>query len=183
MTENANDSAMLLAAGTLSVDYLNSLSPGYAGPGARYAVTPQVQWVTFDSGLELERAIAVANPITSMPTDAAGSTRRSGTNREAIVAAQRVAEKPIAGRESVELSEREKACLTWVARGKSSWETGQILSISENTVNFHVKNSMRKLGVGSRALAAVKTIQLGLITSGIGDESATSPRPTGRKLR
>jgi DNA-binding CsgD family transcriptional regulator len=34
------------------------------------------------------------------------------------------------------LSEREKACLLWTARGKSSWEIGRILSISENTVAF-----------------------------------------------
>lgn len=65
--------------------------------------------------------------------------------------------------------EREKSCLSWTALGKSSWEIGQILSISENTVVFHIKNAMRKLGASSRTLAAVKAIQLGLIISGTGD--------------
>jgi DNA-binding CsgD family transcriptional regulator len=64
---------------------------------------------------------------------------------------------------STDLSDREKACLSWTALGKSSWEIGKILSISENTVVFHIKNAMRKLGTNNRTLAAVKAIQLGLI--------------------
>jgi LuxR family quorum-sensing system transcriptional regulator CciR len=72
---------------------------------------------------------------------------------------------------SGELSDREKACLRWTALGKSSWEIGQILSISENTVIFHIKNAMRKLGVRSRTLAAVKAIQLGLIEGAVEDAS------------
>jgi LuxR family quorum-sensing system transcriptional regulator CciR len=65
------------------------------------------------------------------------------------------------------LSEREKACLKWAACGKSSWEIGQILAISENTVLFHIKNAMKKLGVRTRTLAAVKAIQLGLIEAAV----------------
>jgi DNA-binding CsgD family transcriptional regulator len=61
------------------------------------------------------------------------------------------------------LSEREKSCLSWTALGKSSWEIGQILSISENAVVFHIKNAMRKLGASSRTLAAFKAVELGLI--------------------
>ncbi|MER8772980.1 LuxR family transcriptional regulator [Mesorhizobium sp. M0960] len=61
------------------------------------------------------------------------------------------------------LSSREKECILWAARGKSSWETGMILGISANTVNFHIKNVMRKLDAASRTLAAVKAISLGLI--------------------
>jgi DNA-binding CsgD family transcriptional regulator len=69
------------------------------------------------------------------------------------------------------LSEREKACLAWSARGKSSWEIGRILSISENTVVFHIKNAMRKLGTSNRTLAAVKALQLGLIEAAIEEAS------------
>jgi LuxR family transcriptional regulator, activator of conjugal transfer of Ti plasmids len=71
---------------------------------------------------------------------------------------------------SVELSSREKSCLSWTAHGKSSWEIGRILSISENTVVFHIKNAMRKLGTSSRTVAAVKAIQLGLIEPAVGNE-------------
>ncbi|NOJ50252.1 helix-turn-helix transcriptional regulator [Bradyrhizobium archetypum] len=61
------------------------------------------------------------------------------------------------------LSEREKDCLRWVAEGKSSWEIGKILKLSENTVNFHLKNVMRKLGTTNRTQAIVKALRLNLI--------------------
>jgi DNA-binding CsgD family transcriptional regulator len=34
-----------------------------------------------------------------------------------------------------------------------------ILKISDNTVNFHIKNAMRKLGTTSRTVAVVKAIR------------------------
>jgi DNA-binding CsgD family transcriptional regulator len=69
-----------------------------------------------------------------------------------------------------DLSDREKVCLRWAALGKSSWEIGRILSISENTVIFHIKNAMKKLGTSNRILAAVKAVQLGLIEPADGNE-------------
>jgi DNA-binding CsgD family transcriptional regulator len=63
----------------------------------------------------------------------------------------------------VQLSRRERDCLMWTAQGKSSWDIGMILKISENTVNFHVKKAMRKLGTTSRTVAVVKAIRLNLI--------------------
>ncbi|OKO69999.1 MULTISPECIES: LuxR family transcriptional regulator [unclassified Bradyrhizobium] len=50
-----------------------------------------------------------------------------------------------------------------VAKGKSSWEIGRILHISENTVNFHLKNAMRRLGATSRIQAVIVAIRLNLI--------------------
>jgi LuxR family transcriptional activator of conjugal transfer of Ti plasmids len=43
------------------------------------------------------------------------------------------------------LSPREVACLQWVIRGKSTWDIGEILSISRRTVVFHLENAKRKL--------------------------------------
>jgi DNA-binding CsgD family transcriptional regulator len=63
----------------------------------------------------------------------------------------------------VQLSGRERDCLRWTANGKSSWDMGMILNISENTVNFYIKNAMRKLGTTSRTAAVVKAIHLNLI--------------------
>ena len=63
----------------------------------------------------------------------------------------------------VTLSPREQDCLAWSARGKSSWDIGAILDISENTVNFHIKSAMAKLGSHNRTVAIVKAIRLGLI--------------------
>ncbi|QLL64417.1 helix-turn-helix domain-containing protein [Sinorhizobium mexicanum] len=65
--------------------------------------------------------------------------------------------------EITDLSLRERECLLWVARGKSSWDIGVILGISENTVNFHMKNVMRKLNVSSRTVAAMKAVESRII--------------------
>ncbi|PVE20310.1 LuxR family transcriptional regulator [Microvirga sp. KLBC 81] len=61
------------------------------------------------------------------------------------------------------LSPREKECILWVARGKSSWDIGMILGISVNTVDFHIKNVMRKLDAASRTVAAIKAVNFGII--------------------
>ncbi|RAZ71850.1 LuxR family transcriptional regulator [Mesorhizobium atlanticum] len=61
------------------------------------------------------------------------------------------------------LSQREKECILWAARGKSSWEIGKILGISANTVNFHIKNVARKLDAASRTVAAIKALEFGII--------------------
>jgi LuxR family quorum-sensing transcriptional regulator LasR len=62
-----------------------------------------------------------------------------------------------------QLTPRERECLNWTARGKSTWEISHILSCSEAAVNFHVKNIRAKFGVNSRRAAAVIATQLGLI--------------------
>jgi LuxR family quorum-sensing system transcriptional regulator CciR len=59
------------------------------------------------------------------------------------------------------LTTRERECFQWIARGKSSWEIGQILGISERTVAFHIDNVKRKIGVGSRIQALVKLVLAG----------------------
>ncbi|RXH37072.1 LuxR family transcriptional regulator [Bradyrhizobium zhanjiangense] len=65
--------------------------------------------------------------------------------------------------QAIVLSERERQCLRWVEEGKSSWAIGVILKVSENTVNFHVKNAMRKLGTTSRTQCVVKARRQRLI--------------------
>jgi DNA-binding CsgD family transcriptional regulator len=63
----------------------------------------------------------------------------------------------------IALSEREKEILHWCSIGKTSWTISQILRLSEATVNFHVGNVIRKLGVASRSAACAKAIGLGLV--------------------
>jgi len=63
----------------------------------------------------------------------------------------------------VGLTPRESECLCWVAQGKSSWDIGQLMAVSEHTVNFHLKNAMRKFDTASRVTAAVRAASLGLI--------------------
>jgi DNA-binding CsgD family transcriptional regulator len=63
----------------------------------------------------------------------------------------------------VRLTAREREVLSWCFKGKSSWVIGEILDISENAVNFHIKNAMRKLDCSSRIMCVLKAIRLGLI--------------------
>ncbi len=61
------------------------------------------------------------------------------------------------------ISEREKEVLNWLKEGKSSWDIAMILNISENTVNFHIKNIMEKLNAVKRTQAVASAIDNGLI--------------------
>lgn len=61
------------------------------------------------------------------------------------------------------LTSQEERCLRWVAQGKTAWEIGKIMTISEPTVVFHLKNLMRKLDVINRYQALAVSIRLGLI--------------------
>src|SRR3984893_5598515 len=54
----------------------------------------------------------------------------------------------------VALNEREVETLTWAARGKTSAEIAQILSLTKRTVDFHIDNARTKLGVSTRIQAA-----------------------------
>ncbi|MBL4661389.1 MAG: autoinducer binding domain-containing protein [Alcanivoracaceae bacterium] len=63
------------------------------------------------------------------------------------------------------LSHREIECLSWSAQGKTSEIIGKILSISENTVRFHMKNIFRKLDVSSRPQAISKATNLNLLNT------------------
>lgn len=61
------------------------------------------------------------------------------------------------------LTKREKECLLWASRGKTSWEIGGILLISEPTVVFHLTNAKNKLEATNRRQAVAKAISLRLI--------------------
>ncbi len=63
----------------------------------------------------------------------------------------------------VRLTQREKECLEWSARGKTAWEVGRILGISVRTVNNHLSNSFKRLSVTNRSEAIAKSIKEGLI--------------------
>jgi LuxR family quorum sensing-dependent transcriptional regulator len=43
------------------------------------------------------------------------------------------------------LSETEAEVVRWAARGKTAWETGQILGLSERNVRWHLEEAQRKL--------------------------------------
>lgn len=61
------------------------------------------------------------------------------------------------------LTAREIEVLRWTADGKSSSEIADILTISDNTVNFHIKNAVRKLGANNKTSATVRATVMGLL--------------------
>lgn len=63
----------------------------------------------------------------------------------------------------VGLTERELEILRWSADGKSAADIGDILSISKNTVNFHIKNAVQKLQTSNKTAAVAKAVMMGLL--------------------
>ncbi|WP_175779769.1 LuxR family transcriptional regulator [Burkholderia anthina] len=63
----------------------------------------------------------------------------------------------------VELSPRQRQCLSWVARGKTSSDICMILGISRHTVEYHIAEAMKVLNVNSRIAAAVTASHYGLL--------------------
>lgn len=57
-----------------------------------------------------------------------------------------------------ELSPRERDAIAYVAEGKTDWEIGRILGVSEATARFHVDNARKKLGAVNRAHAVARFI-------------------------
>jgi LuxR family transcriptional regulator, quorum-sensing system regulator SolR len=61
------------------------------------------------------------------------------------------------------LTARELEVLRWTADGKTSGEVGDILNITERTVNFHINQCIEKLGVNNKLAASVRAAMLGLL--------------------
>ena len=78
-------------------------------------------------------------------------------------AALRLLQPPSDTLKTPELSERELEILRWTMHGKSAWAVGQLLSISEHTVNYHFRSMFRKLEVSSKHHAVLKAIGIGLL--------------------
>lgn len=51
---------------------------------------------------------------------------------------------------SAPLTDRQRECLIWVARGKTDWEIAQILGIAHHTVVMHLKHARDRFGGGKR---------------------------------
>lgn len=56
------------------------------------------------------------------------------------------------------LTPRESEVLAWVAKGKTNAEVGEILQLSNRTVQKHLEHIYQKLGVGTRTTATVRAL-------------------------
>lgn len=61
------------------------------------------------------------------------------------------------------LTDRQRECVMWAARGKSDWEIAVILGISNETVIQHIKQARERYGVSKRTLLAVHALFDGTI--------------------
>lgn len=77
--------------------------------------------------------------------------------------AMRLFAPPPAPVERPSLTPREVEALQWTMEGKTAWEVGAILGISERTAVLHLQNAMRKLDVVNKHQAVLKALRLGLI--------------------
>ena len=81
----------------------------------------------------------------------------------ALTAADRLLGPKIDKADLPKLTRRERDVLSWTSQGKTAWEVSVILGMSEKTVNFHLGNAMRKLGVSSKHQAVLKCVAAGLL--------------------
>jgi len=61
------------------------------------------------------------------------------------------------------LPARQLEILKLTMEGKSAWVVGSLLGISENTVNYHMKQLFKSLDVSTKHQAVLKAMELGLI--------------------
>jgi two-component system, NarL family, response regulator LiaR len=76
----------------------------------------------------------------------------------------RAANNPPPANASVHLSEREMQVLRYIADGLTNRQIAQHLGISPGTAKVHVSSILAKLNVTSRTEAAVRAVQLGILS-------------------
>jgi len=65
--------------------------------------------------------------------------------------------------ETPALTTQETQCLQWFAHGKTPWEIGEIMKISEATTAFYLENAMKKLGAVNRLQALAIAMDRGIV--------------------
>jgi LuxR family transcriptional regulator len=63
------------------------------------------------------------------------------------------------------LSPREVDVLKLAADGKTAYESARILNLSARTINFHVQEAIRKLGVNNKVSAVIAAVKAGYLNS------------------
>ncbi len=63
-----------------------------------------------------------------------------------------------------QLTDRQRDCVLWVARGKGDWEISRILGLSEETVARHIRQGCERYGVNKRTSLLIRTLFDGTLT-------------------
>lgn len=102
-----------------------------------------------------------------LPADSGEVTRMVADLQLFAVHAQDVALRlllpPVYHPDLPNLTPRELEALRWTMEGKTAWEVGNILGISERTAVLHVNNATHKLDCVNKHQAVLKALRLGLI--------------------
>jgi LuxR family transcriptional regulator, quorum-sensing system regulator CciR len=64
----------------------------------------------------------------------------------------------------VELTDRQRDCVLWMAQGKSDWAISRILGIGTHTVSQHLHQARERMGVDNRTSLAVWALYDGIIS-------------------
>ncbi|MEO8936483.1 MAG: DNA-binding response regulator [Burkholderiaceae bacterium] len=117
-----------------------------------------IAWLTAGVDVEEIRARTVGNR-----TLTARRLARAGPGEEMWLLDAPAANAPLPSRlATASLTPRETEVLSWIAKGKTNRDVGEILGMSPRTVNKHLEHLFEKLGVETRsAAAAVAGRQLG----------------------
>lgn len=88
-------------------------------------------------------SLAAAHYVGALAFDAAEKMRRPQTAAEKV---------------GPYLTPRQRDCVALVAQGKSDWEIGQMLGISDSTVHKHIEDAKRRFGVSTRIQLVVRSL-------------------------
>lgn len=69
-------------------------------------------------------------------------------------------------RSRARLTDRQRECVLWIARGKTDWEIARILGVSHVTVIEHVRHARERYGAPTRVTLAVRALFDGLFSFG-----------------
>jgi LuxR family transcriptional regulator, quorum-sensing system regulator CciR len=94
-------------------------------------------------------------PGEALPHDSLGLLQLAGSFAfEAARRIRHVRDMPALPR----LTDRQRECVVWAARGKSDWEIARILGVSHETVIRHLKQARERYGVAKRTLLTVHAL-------------------------
>jgi LuxR family transcriptional regulator, quorum-sensing system regulator CciR len=88
-------------------------------------------------------SLAAAHYVGALAFDAAENLRHEQTDRAPL---------------GPQLTPRQRDCVVLVAQGKSDWEIGQLLGISESTVHKHIEDAKRRFAVSTRIQLVVRSL-------------------------
>lgn len=99
----------------------------------------------------------------ALPTDPVKLNRMIADLQLLAVHAQDAAARLLVSAKAPRLQPRQLEILKLTMEGKSAWVVGSLLGISENTVNYHLKQLFKQLDVSTKNHAVLKAMELGLL--------------------